>query len=169
MEIDETLVVKRKHNTGRILKEIWLFVGIERVSKKRFIVPLQDKNDKAVPRNRETLFPIIEKYIRPGSIIVSDCWKAYHTLHAHNYEHWKINHSLNFIDPNDPEVHTQNIERFWRHQRVYQEDWNSLPSIWPNISVSIYLLRTLLNYVSTTLCKQLPVSTLTLQNKVKKG
>ena len=119
VEIDETLMVKRRQNTGSIVKEIWLFGGIERVSKKRFIVPLQDKDDKAVPRNREALFPIIEKYIRPGSIIVSDCWKAYDTPHAHNYEHWKINRSLNFIDSNDREVHTQNIKRLWRDIKEY--------------------------------------------------
>ena len=119
VEIDETLICKRKHNTGRILNQLWLFGGIERESKKHFIVPLQDLEDQSVPRNRESLFPIIQKYIKPGSVIVSDCWKAYDTLDTLQYEHWRINHSLHFIDPEDPLIHTQNIERLWRDLKEY--------------------------------------------------
>lgn len=119
VEIDETVIVKRKQNTGRILKQLWLFGGIERNSKKHFIVPLQDPDNISLPRNRDTLFPIIEKYIKPGSIIVSDCWKAYETLNTLHYEHWRVNHSLNFIDPQDSAIHTQNIERLWRDLKEY--------------------------------------------------
>ena len=47
VEIDETLIVKRKYDRGRILSQIWLFGGIERVGKKRFVVPLVgQKRDK---------------------------------------------------------------------------------------------------------------------------
>ena len=28
-------------------------------------------------------------------------------------DHKTVNHSLNFVDPDDPETHTQNIEAFW--------------------------------------------------------
>ena len=40
VEIDETLVVRKKYNKGRDLVQTWLFGGIERVSKKNFVVPL---------------------------------------------------------------------------------------------------------------------------------
>ena len=119
MEIDETLLVRRKYGTGRLLSQVWMFGGIERVSKKRFIVPLVDQEDQALPRNRETLFPIINKYILPGSVVVSDCWTAYNTLSEEGYKHWRINHSLNFVDPDDRDVHTQNIERLWRDVKEF--------------------------------------------------
>uniref|UniRef100_A0A915E6A3 Transposase n=1 Tax=Ditylenchus dipsaci TaxID=166011 RepID=A0A915E6A3_9BILA len=41
------------------------------------------------------------------------CWNAY-TQVGKEFEHFKINHSLNFIDPDDPTIHTQNVESMWR-------------------------------------------------------
>ena len=120
VEIDETVIVRRKYNRGRELSSIWLFGGIERESKKKFIVSLEgEKRDKA------TLWPIILKYIRPGSVIFSDCWKAYINLNNDDeweggfgvrpgYGHSSVNHSENFLHPVDPTIHTQNIERTWR-------------------------------------------------------
>lgn len=114
VEIDETLITKRKYNRGRALQQVWLFGGIERISKKRFIVPLIDGEIKPIPRNKETLISLIKKFIRPGSTIYSDLWKAYDTLHDEGYVHFRVNHSLNFVDPDNCAVHTQNIERLWR-------------------------------------------------------
>lgn len=113
VEIDETLITKRKYNRGRLVKQIWLFGGIERVSKKRFVVPLMDEDNEPLPRNKENLIALIKKFIRQGTTIYSDLWKAYNTLQDEGYKHFGINHSLNFVDPENCEVHTQNIERLW--------------------------------------------------------
>ncbi len=56
VEIDETFFVKRKYERGRPLSSVWLFGGIERVTKKQFIVPLVDeKRDRSaatlIPKN----------------------------------------------------------------------------------------------------------------------
>ena len=59
---------------------------------------------------------LIEKYIVPGSIIYSDCWKAYEKIDKKTYQHSVVNHSQNFVDPNTG-VHIQNIERLWRDIR----------------------------------------------------
>ena len=68
VEIDETLIVKRKYERGRILSQTWLFGAIERDSKKCVIIPLVEpcstKSDSA------TLIPLIKKYILPGSVII---------------------------------------------------------------------------------------------------
>ena len=78
MEIDETLTVRRKFNRGRVLKQLRLFSGIERLSKRRFVVALNSPTgDK---RNSATLLPLIEKYIKPGLIIYSDAWPAYKSI-----------------------------------------------------------------------------------------
>lgn len=114
VEIDETLVVKRKHDTGRLLSQVWLFGGIERESKKKFIVPLIDEDSAPLRRDKETLVPLIKKYIRPGTTVYSDSWRAYNSLNVEGYRHWCVNHSVNFVDPDNKEIHTQNIERLWR-------------------------------------------------------
>ena len=114
VEIDETLLAKCKYGRGRQLVQVWLFGGIERESKKRFIVPLLDEDNCPIPRSKEVLIPIIQKYILPGSIVYSDMWKAYSSLTNEGYAHYGINHSLNFVNPDEPHIHTQNIERLWR-------------------------------------------------------
>jgi hypothetical protein len=50
-----------------------------------------------------------------GTTIISDLWKAYNGIAnwPMNYTHRRINHSENFVDPLDPEVHTQNVESLW--------------------------------------------------------
>ncbi|RUS71460.1 hypothetical protein EGW08_020775 [Elysia chlorotica] len=116
VEIDETLITRRKYNRGRLPTQIWLFGGIERVSKRKFIVPLT--GDVAENRTKETLLPLITKYIVKGSVIYSDAFRSYHTLKDLGYTHSVVNHSKNFVDPEDPKVHTQNIERLWKDGKI---------------------------------------------------
>ena len=126
VEIDETLITCRKYERGCILKQIWLFGGIERVSKRRFVVAstgeIEEKRDKA------TLVPLIQRYILPGSVIYSDCWGAYKgldDLEGCNYTHFQINHSTNFVDSVNKNIHTQNIDRLWRCLK----EWCKRPGI----------------------------------------
>ena len=46
----------------------WVFGGIERGLKNAFMVVVPD-------RTKNTLIPVIHKYIRTGSIIMSDEWR----------------------------------------------------------------------------------------------
>ena len=66
-------------------------------------------------RNRgrqQEMFPGCSK---PGTIIVSDCWKAYSKLETHGYEHRKVNHSVEFV--NKASDLTNEIEGHWRHAK----------------------------------------------------
>ena len=72
VQIDETLVAKRKYNKGRIVKERWLFGGVCPEQRRGFVQFVPD-------RSRATLDPIIMKNIAPGSNIRSDGWSAYIT------------------------------------------------------------------------------------------
>lgn len=119
VEIDETIVVKRKQDTGRLLSQVWLFKGIERESKKTFLVPLIDEDSAPLRRNKETLVPLIKKYIRPGSTVYSDSWSSYNSLNVEGHRHWCVNHIVNFIDPVNIDIHTQNIERLWSDVKEY--------------------------------------------------
>lgn len=124
VEIDESCFGHRKFNTGRLLSQIWVFGGIERVSKKLFVVPLiNEDTGETQKRDKQTLVPLIEKYIRRGSVIISDCWKAYSGLEELGFTHRTINHSKNFVDPDDPTTHTQTIERLWRDVK----EWTQRP------------------------------------------
>ena len=103
MEIDESKFGKSKYGRGREIEGVWVFGGIERESKKSFLVPLVGENPR---RDAATLIPLIRKYIKPGSTIISDEWAAYNKISDHGHRHLTINHSEHFVDPSDPEIHT---------------------------------------------------------------
>ena len=68
-------------------------------------------------RDANTLLPIIQAHIHPGTVIYSDSWRAYSNVQslAGVVQHHTVNHSLHFVDPATG-VHTQNTESYW--QRV---------------------------------------------------
>jgi len=118
VEIDETVITKRKYHRGQLrAQEQWFFGGVERGSSENcFLVPV-DKRDA------DTLLPIIMKHIRKGSTIISDGWAAYgrikEILMTDSGErayagHFVVNHSENFVDP-ETGAHTQTIEGTWSH------------------------------------------------------
>lgn len=109
VEIDESKFGKRKYNRGHHVEGQWIFGGVERTSGNFFLVPV-DKRD------RETLIPIIQKYILPGTTIISDCWRAYNELKNIGFDHYTVNHSKNFVDPQTG-AHTNQIEGLWRHAK----------------------------------------------------
>lgn len=63
-------------------------------------------------RTTDTLVNIIKQHIKPGSTIISDCWKAYNSLDKEGFTHLTVNHSVNFVDPNSG-AHTNTIESTW--------------------------------------------------------
>jgi len=111
VQIDESKVGKRKYNRGRLVEGHWVFGAIDMdTDELRIIVCPGNKRDWA------TLGPIIQQHIKPGTIIMSDCWKAYGNLSQFNYFHTTVNHS----DPEfcfvaeDGVTNTQKIESIWR-------------------------------------------------------
>ena len=57
---------------------------------------------------------VIETYVVAGTTIYTDCWKAYApACVALGHPHRTINHSQNFVDPEDNTIHTQGIESMW--------------------------------------------------------
>lgn len=118
VEIDETCISKRKYERGRLVSnQKWFFGGVERETGNCFIVPVE-------MRNASTLLPIIQEFVLPGSIIVSDLWRAYLNIEElpQLYTHLTVNHSLNFVDP-ESGAHTQTIEGTWMHfKRRHKEE-----------------------------------------------
>ncbi len=87
-----------------------VFGGIEQHGKQGAFFVVVEK------RHTATLFPIIKKHIAPGSIIMSDCWKAYDCLEQNGYHHLNVNHSKNFKDPVTG-AHTNTIEGSWLYAK----------------------------------------------------
>jgi transposase-like protein len=109
VEIDETVIAKRKYNRGRLVKERWLFGGIDRESGMVFMV--------IVPNRRsETLLAILEKQVAFGSHIISDGFASYNGIQNIGggiFSHSVIVHEENYVAQGEPLVHTQNIECLW--------------------------------------------------------
>eukprot|EP00112_Aurelia_sp_Birch-Aquarium-sp1_P010896 Seg2305.3 transcript_id=Seg2305.3/GoldUCD/mRNA.D3Y31 product="putative transposase-like protein" protein_id=Seg2305.3/GoldUCD/D3Y31 len=109
VQIDESKFGKRKYHRGHRVEGQWVFGGIEEESRKCFMVPVEK-------RDRKTLLPLIEKWILPGTTIVSDCWKPYEILSELDFEHLKVNHSKEFVNENGD--HTNKIEGHWRQAKA---------------------------------------------------
>jgi len=106
VEIDESKFGRRKYNRGRIVDGHWVFGIMERLTGECFLVEVEH-------RDAATLLPLIQQYIRPGSVVYSDEWSAYNQLATvAGCNHQTVNHSLHFVDPNTG-AHTQGVESMW--------------------------------------------------------
>ncbi|KAF4532738.1 hypothetical protein B566_EDAN007704 [Ephemera danica] len=110
VEIDESKIAKRKYHKGRALKgeKVWCFGGICRESREGFAVMVRK-------RDRPTLMNLLSRYVREGTTIVTDDWRAYRGLQNFGFrEHHVVIHKYNFVNPCDRRVHTNTVERQWR-------------------------------------------------------
>ena len=103
VQIDESKFGKRKYHRGHHVEGQGVLCGIEQ-DRKCFLVAVER-------RDEETLLSIIQQWIEPGTIIVSDCWKAYCNLEKHGYVHRTVNHSKEFV--NEDGGNTNKIEGHW--------------------------------------------------------
>lgn len=129
VEVDESVITKRKYNRGRLIPEVWVYGGVCRETGQRFAKVVKN-------RTSLTLQKYTEKHIAYGSIINSDGWMAYNFIDKMPFPqpyagHNVVNHSLNFVDPLNPLIHTQTVERMWRelkdvkrrYQGVSHQEW----------------------------------------------
>lgn len=92
VEIDESKFGKRKYHRGRMQEGQWVFGGREKNDRQKIFMQTVDARDE------QTLLPLIQKWILPGSIIHSDCWKSYSKLGDMGYQHLTVNHSVEFTN-----------------------------------------------------------------------
>ena len=75
-------------------------------------------------RKESTLIPIINKWIKPGSIIHSDCWKAYSKLSELGYTHVTVNHPKEFVNKSSAAC-TYSIESDWRYAKLQMPSYGT--------------------------------------------
>jgi len=75
VEIDESKFGKRKYHRGHRVEGQWVFGGYERETGNCFMVPVEN-------RTADTLLAIIKEWIKPGTTIISDCWKVFFFLNC---------------------------------------------------------------------------------------
>lgn len=124
VEIDESKFGKRKYNRGGRVEGVWVVGGVERTAERKcFLVTVND-------RSTETMNAIIEKYVLEGSIVHTDCWRAYNDMVNLDQDlvHRTVNHSVSFIQNG---VHTNTIEgeqnNFnMKHTNCYLGTWSGI-------------------------------------------
>ena len=105
VEIDESKFGKRKNHHGHHVEGIQVLGGIERTNTYKTFLAIVPRHDA------QTLTEVICQFIRPGSLIYSDMWRAYNGLpdkEGMNWVHEVVNHSIEFVT--NEGVHTNTIE-----------------------------------------------------------
>ena len=124
VEIDEAKFGKRKYHRGRLVEGHWVLGGVERGTDNVFLVVVPD-------RTSATLVPIIQQYVRRGSVIHTDEWAAYSCLSQHGYTHGTVNHSQNFVNPLTG-VHTNSIEGTWTRAKAKLKSHGTSNDLFPS-------------------------------------
>ena len=105
IEIDESLFgKKRKYHRGLGNQNLWVFGMVER-NTRNSVLQFVERRDK------ETLLPIIKKYVAEGSTIFSDKWGAYVSLEQEGFVHDTVNHIKEFKSSTG--CCTNTIEGLW--------------------------------------------------------
>lgn len=103
VEVDESHLFTRKYGRGRDLRwNFWVFGGISRLNKKRFICQIENKR-------KNTLWPLMQQHIAQDTFIMSDEHQSYVGCAALGFKgHAAVNHTHNYVRPipqNVPDIH----------------------------------------------------------------
>jgi transposase len=79
-----------------------------------------------VKRDADTMLPMKQSHVQPGTTIWSDCWRAYNKLTELGYTHETVNHSKEFKSVTG--VCTNFIEGHWKCLKQYCRMANVLQS-----------------------------------------
>lgn len=110
VEIDETKLCKI-HIEHNGVRHVWAIGCIDRTT--------HDVRVQVLPDRREiTLTGMVRRHVCVDSIVHTDGWLGYSALARNGYNHLRVNHRFNFVNPHNG-AHIQTIERFWREMKSY--------------------------------------------------
>ncbi len=73
----------------------------------------------------KTILPIIKERVTLDSIVYSDTFRSYNSLHVEGYHHVRINHSQTFAT--SKRNHINGIENFWNQAKRHLRKFNGIP------------------------------------------
>ncbi|KAJ8886943.1 hypothetical protein PR048_013157 [Dryococelus australis] len=95
-----------KNRKGCKVEGQWVLGRVQRHGPSKFFLVRVSR------RNASTLTKVIREWVRPGTTIISDCWRGYKSLDAYGYRHLQINHTKEFVcSEMGGVVHRRNIDR----------------------------------------------------------
>ena len=111
VQIDEMKIGHWKYYKGRYVDGVWVFGAVE-VSTKRLRLEIIPDNC----RSKENMRQFIQKYVAPGSRIISNAASFYHNINEWGYEHRSANHSETFANEDGYRTNQikSNCEDVWR-------------------------------------------------------
>ncbi|XP_049336626.1 uncharacterized protein LOC111195371 isoform X1 [Astyanax mexicanus] len=108
---------KRKYNRGRVgstwrRSKKWVLGILEvGVTTRKPILKIVSKRSSA------QMLPVVRHYVRRGTSIITDEWRAYRGLSDLGYDHHTVCHKRHFVHPLT-RAHTQHLERAWQKFKV---------------------------------------------------
>ncbi|PSN47676.1 hypothetical protein C0J52_18405 [Blattella germanica] len=105
VQIDRSIVNIQKYDEEGVIPEKWL-LGIYDTFLRRGVVV------HVCRWPGQTLVPLIQDYVLPGTTIYTDGWDAYQGLNTAGYKHMVVNHKEDFVDPTTGTC-TNAVEVYW--------------------------------------------------------
>ena len=72
----------------------------------------------------KTLMGIMQKQIKPDSIVQTDYYRSYNVWDVSEFKHYRINHSKLFAEKQN---HINGIENFWSQAKRHMRKFNGVP------------------------------------------
>jgi transposase-like protein len=136
VEVDESKFCRRKYYHGHFVEGQWVFGGIERHSGKTFFVGVQN-------RTSAELLKLIKQWISPGSVIITNGWKAYDHLGQVGYADLTVSHSVSFVNE-EAGGYSNRLESTWYDVKAALPHYNKRKQ---------FYLGHLATYVFNKLCR----------------
>ena len=89
VQVDETLIYRRKYGVGRLTREIWLVGGVCLPQPGGlFLVAVEN-------RNSDTMTNVLSDWVLPYSVLITDQWRPYYStaIISEMERHETVNHS----------------------------------------------------------------------------
>ena len=118
IEVDESYFGgRRKGKRGRGAADKQAVFGLLKRKNKVFAEIISDAKTN-------TLLPIIQKKVKPDSVVYTDSFRSYNALDVSEFKHYRINHSGLFADKHN---HINGIENFWNQAKRHLRKFNGIP------------------------------------------
>jgi transposase-like protein len=84
----------------------------------------------------KTIQPIVLKHVQKDSVFISDEWHGYRGLHNH-FDHHVVDYAKKqYVDFDNPEIHSNSIEGFWG---ILKRGYNGIYNWWSRKHMQKYV------------------------------